>query len=218
MRGAFLTFWQYIMNFGTLLRLANLLTLLRLFLIPPFIFCFQARMMIPALLIFLLAALTDNLDGRIARRQGETGFGKFMDPLADKLLIGAALICLALFKDIDGGLIPMWMVAVIMGREILVTVLRIVFIAKYGQVVSASQWGKYKMTSQLIIVSVGLALLAFQNALNAALIVRSHGPIFFMMLLPLILTIASGVEFLVNNRKFLFALVHLRRYDPETGA
>ena len=104
-------------------------------------------MMVPTLTIFLLAALTDNLDGRIARRQGVTSFGKFMDPLADKLLIGAALICLALFKHIDGGLIPMWMVAIIIGREVLVTVLRVVFAAKYGQVVSASQWGKYKMTS-----------------------------------------------------------------------
>jgi CDP-diacylglycerol--glycerol-3-phosphate 3-phosphatidyltransferase len=141
-----------------------------------------------------------------------------MDPLADKLLIGAALICLALFKHVDGGLIPIWMVAIIIGREVLVTVLRVVFIAKYGQVVSASQWGKFKMTSQLVVAGIALALLAFQNELNPALIVRNHGPIFFMMLLPLILTIASGVEFLVNNRKFLFALVHLRRYDPETGA
>lgn len=206
------------MDFSTLLRLANLLTLLRLFLIPPFIYCFQADMMVPALIIFLLAALTDNLDGRIARKQGVTGFGTFMDPLADKLLIGTALICFALFKHIDAGLIPMWMVAIIIGREALVTVLRVVFIAKYGQVVSASQWGKYKMTSQLIVVGIGLALLAFQNELNPSLIVRNHGPIFFIMLLPLILTVASGVEFLVNNRKFLFALVHLRSYDPEAGA
>ena len=206
------------MNFSTLLRLANLLTLLRLFLIPPFIFCFQADMMFPALIIFLVAAVTDNLDGRIARKQGETSFGKFMDPLADKLLIGAALICFALFKHLDGGLIAMWMVIVIMGREILVTVLRVVFIAKYRQVVSASQWGKYKMTSQLIVIGMGLGLLAFQNALNAAFIVQNHGPIYFMMLLPVILTVASGLEFLINNRKFLFALIHLSSYDPETGA
>ena len=205
------------MDFGTLLRLANLLTLLRLFLIPPFIFCFQADMMVPALIIFLIAAVTDHLDGRVARIQGETGFGKFMDPLADKLLIGAALICLALFKHIDGGLIPIWMVVVIIGREVLVTVLRIVFIAKYGQVVSASQWGKYKMTSQLIVVALGLVLLAFQNELSATFIVRSRGPIFFMMLLPLVLTVASGVEFLVNNRKFLSALIHSTSYDSETG-
>ena len=175
-------------------------------------------MMVPALIIFLVAALTDNLDGRVARKQGVTSFGKFMDPLADKLLIGAVLICLALFKRVDGGLIPMWMVAIIIGRDVLVTVLRVVFIAKYGQVVSASQWGKYKMTSQLIVVGLGLGLLTFQHTLNPTLIVRNYGPIFFMMFIPLILTIASGVEFLVNNRKFLSALIHLTSYDSETEA
>ena len=211
-------FREHIMGFGTLLRLANLLTLLRLFLIPPFIYCFQAGMMRSALTIFAVAALTDNLDGKIARRQGVTGFGKFMDPLADKLLIGAALFCLALFKRVDGGLIPLWMVFIIIGREVLVTLLRVVFIAKYGQVVSASQWGKYKMTSQLIVVIIALVLLAFQDQLNATLIVQNRGPIYFMMYVPLVLTVVSGVEFLVNNRKSLFALVHLTRYDPEAGA
>ncbi|MDD9972663.1 MAG: CDP-alcohol phosphatidyltransferase family protein [Candidatus Poribacteria bacterium] len=211
-------FREHIMGFGTLFRLANLLTLLRLFLIPPFIFCFQANMMRSALTIFAVAALTDNLDGKIARRQGVTGFGKFMDPLADKLLIGASLFCLALFKRVDGGLIPLWMVLVIIGREVLVTLLRVVFIAKYGQVVSASQWGKYKMTSQLIVVIIALVLLAFQDYLNATLIVQSRGPIYFMMYVPLVLTVGSGIEFLVNNRKSLFALVHLTRYDPEAGA
>lgn len=211
-------FREHIMGFGTLFRLANLLTLLRLFLIPPFIFCFQANMMRSALTIFAVAALTDNLDGKIARRQGVTGFGKFMDPLADKLLIGAALFCLALFKRVDGGLIPLWMVFIIIGREVLVTLLRVVFIAKYGQVVSASQWGKYKMTSQLIVVIIALVLLAFQDQLNATLIVQNRGPIYFMMYVPLVLTVGSGVEFLLNNRKSLFALVHLTRYDPEAGA
>lgn len=206
------------MGFGTLFRLANLLTILRLLLIPPFIFCFQANMMWAALTIFVVAALTDNLDGKIARRQGVTGFGAFMDPLADKLLMGAALICLALFKHVNGGLIPVWMVFIIMGREVLVTFLRIIFISKFGQVVSASLWGKYKTTSQLVVVIISLILLTFQDTLNAALIVRKRGPIYFMMYLPLLLTIGSGVEFLVNNRKSLFALVDSTRYDPEAGA
>lgn len=206
------------MNFGTLLRLANLLTILRLFLIPPFIYCFQADMMGAALAIFAVAALTDHLDGKIARKQGVTGFGKFMDPLADKLLIGAALICLALFKHVDSGLIPVWMIFVIIGREVLVTFLRIVFMAKYGQVVSANQWGKYKMTSQLIVIIIGLTLLAFQDYLNASLIVQSRGPIYFMMYIPLVLTVGSGLEFLVNNRKPLFALFQATRYDPKAGA
>ena len=206
------------MNFGTLLRLANLLTILRLFLIPPFIFCFQADMMRVALTIFAVAALTDNLDGKIARRQGVTGFGKFMDPLADKLLIGAALICLALFRHVDDGLIPMWMVAIIIGREVLVTLLRVVFIAKYGQVVSANQWGKYKMTSQLVVIIIGLVLLAFSDNLNTALIMQSQGPIYFMMYVPLVLTVGSGAEFVIKNRKPLFSLVHSTRYDPKAGA
>ncbi len=208
------------MDFGTLFRLANILTLLRLFLIPPFIFCFQADMMRTALAIFVIAALTDHFDGRIARIQGVTSFGKFMDPLADKLLIGAALICLALFKHVDDGLIPMWMVIVIIGREVLVTLLRIVFIAKYGEVVSASQWGKYKMTSQLIVVAIGLLLLvlAFRNEQTTEFILQARGPIYFMMYLPLALTVGSGIEFLVNNRKALSALILSTRYDPEAGA
>lgn len=205
------------MNFGTLLRLANLLTISRLFLILPFIYCFQADMMGAALAIFAAAALTDHFDGKIARKQGVTGFGKFMDPLADKLLTGAALICFALFKHVDNGLIPVWMVSVIMGREVLVTFLRVVFIAKYGEVVSANQWGKYKMTSQLIVIVIGLTLLAFQDYLNATLIVQSRGPIYFMMYVPLVLTVGSGLEFLINNRKSLFALVHATRYDPKAG-
>jgi CDP-diacylglycerol--glycerol-3-phosphate 3-phosphatidyltransferase len=141
-----------------------------------------------------------------------------MDPLADKLLIGAALICLTFFEGIGGGLIPMWMVVVIMGREVLVTFLRIVFIAKYGQVVSASQWGKYKMTSQLIVIAIGLVLLAVQNEQTATFVLKTRGPIYFMMYLPLVLTIGSGVEFLVNNRKALSALIFSTGYDPEAGA
>ena len=174
--------------------------------------------MVPAFVIFVLAALTDNIDGKVARRQGVTNFGKFMDPLADKLLIGAALICLTVFDGIGGGLIPMWMVVVIMGREVLVTLSRIVFIAKYGQVVSASQWGKYKMTSQLIVIAVGLVLLAIQNDQTATFVLKTHGPIYFMMYLPLLLTVGSGVEFFVNNRKALSALIFSTRYDPEAGA
>ena len=68
------------------------------------------------------------------------------------------------------------MVSVIIGREVLVTFLRIVFITKYGEVVSANQWGKYKMTSQLIVIVIGLTLLAFQDNLNATLIVQTEVP------------------------------------------
>ena len=81
------------------------------------------------------------------------------------------------------------MILIIIGREVIVTLLRIIFIAKYGQVVSASQWGKYKMTSQLVVIIAGLVLLAFQNEQVTAFIERRYGPIYFMMYLPLVLTV-----------------------------
>ena len=74
------------------------------------------------------------------------------------------------------------------------------------------------MTAQLIVITVGLALLAVQNEETATFILKSRGPIYFMMYLPLVLTIGSGVEFLVNNRKALSALIFSTGYDPEAGA
>ncbi len=191
-----------LMNFRTLLRLANLLTLLRLLLVPPLMLCFRANLMLPALLIFGFAAATDHFDGRVARKQGVTGFGKFMDPLADKLLVAAALICLTRF---EGGLVPAWMVVTIIGRELIVTGLRVVFVTVDGEVVSANRWGKYKTLSQLIVISISLALLAFWG--DSESVVQARGPIYFMMYLPLVLTVVSGLEFLVRNRKSLYKLM-----------
>ncbi len=196
---------QTLMNFRTLLRLANLLTLLRLFLVPPLMLCFRADLMLPALLIFGFAAATDHFDGKIARRQGVTGFGTFMDPLADKLLVAATLICLTRFEGVEGGMIPAWMVVTIIGREFIVTGLRVVFVTRYGEVVSANRWGKYKTLSQLIVISISLALLAFWE--DGPRIVHPRGPIYFMMYLPLVLTVVSGLEFLLRNRKFLTDLM-----------
>ena len=184
------------MDFRILLRSANLLTLSRLFLIPFFIFYFQTDMMVPALIIFLLAALTDFLDGRVARRQGETSFGRFMDPIADQLLMSAVFVCFATFKHVEGGLIPMWMVTIIVGLEFLPLIIMCVFRIKYKQVPSAStvKWGKRKGASQIIIIIFGLVALDFHNGSNMAFAVRSYGPIFFMSFLSLILSAVSCVE------------------------
>jgi len=160
-----------------------------------------------ALIIFAVAALTDHFDGKIARKQGVTGFGKFMDPLADKLLVVAVLICFTLFERVEGGLIPTWMVLIIIGREFIVTGLRVVFIAKCGHVVAANRWGKYKTSSQLAVIIISLVLLAFQSELNTVFIIQKHGPIFLMMYLRLVLTVASGTEFLIRNRKVLFGFI-----------
>ena len=178
------------MNFSSLLGLANLLTLSRLFLIPFFIYYFQADMMVPALIIFLLGVLTDQLDGIVARRQGETSFGKFMDPIADKLLVGAVLICFAIFKHVEGGLIPIWMVAIIIGFEVLNMILRVVFIKKHKQAPSPHSWGRLKMISQVIVISFGLVAIE----MDIGFVVRGYGPIFFLMFLPLILSTTSSVK------------------------
>ena len=197
------------MNIYSLMRLANYLTILRILLIPLFMLSFRYQRMLPALIIFCVASVTDYLDGRIARRQGITSFGKFMDPLADKLLVGAALICLTRFK---GGLIPGWMVLTMIGREFVVTTLRVVFVGKYGTVVAASKWGKYKTSSQMAVIVISLVLLVvyeYRELLNMKVdfIIQAWGPIFVMMILPLFLTVVSGLEFLYHNRKALYELM-----------
>ncbi len=189
------------MKFNHYLRTANLLTFARLLLTLPFILCFRAKLMGPAAICFSVAAITDLLDGRIARKQGVTQFGSFMDSFVDKILIGAALICLYLFQHVnleDGArLIPIWMVYVILGREVVVTGLRIIFVAKHGEVISANRWGKYKTTTQIIVILIGLVLLTFLS--NSNYVVQRHGPIYFLMYLPLIMTVTSGLEFLYGN-------------------
>ena len=191
------------MNFRTYLRLANLLTFSRLLLTLPFFLFFRAKLMIPAAIIFGLAALTDYFDGRIARKQGVTSFGSFIDSIVDKILVGTALISFYLFQHeyLDSGirLMPIWMVLVIMSREIIVTALRILCVAKNGEVISANRWGKYKTTSQVIVILISLVLLIFFQ--DSQYVIQRHGPIYFMMYLPLVLTVASGIEFLYGNRK-----------------
>ena len=97
--------------------------------------------------IFIVASLTDMLDGKIARKYGlVTNFGKFMDPLADKLLVCSALICL-----IELGQLPAWMVIVIISREFIISGFRLIA-SDNGVVIAASYWGKFKTTFQMIAV------------------------------------------------------------------
>ena len=185
-----------------LLRLANLLTFSRLLLTVPFFLCFRANLMAAATIFFGLAAVTDYYDGKIARQRGITKFGSFMDSLIDKILVGTALISFSFFQHeyLDGGgLIPLWMVLVILGREVIITVFRVVFVARHGEVISANRWGKYKTFTQLTVIIISMGLLVFQGDSN--FVVQHHGPIYFMMYLPLILTVASGIEILYGNRK-----------------
>lgn len=138
------------------MNLPNLLTLARIFLVPVFLLVILTRLSYGHLLaavIFIVAAITDGVDGYLARKNQEvTRLGKFLDPLADKLLVSAALIAL-----VELGKISTWVAMVLIGREMAVTGLRAIAAAE-GIVIAAGNWGKAKTVFQIIfIVAVILA-------------------------------------------------------------
>lgn len=135
------------------MNLPNKLTVLRVLLIPFFVAALlwdkgeNMTLRYVAAGIFIAASLTDLLDGKIARKYNlVTNFGKFMDPLADKLLVCSALICLIELRQL-----PAWMVIIIIGREFIISGFRLVA-ADNGVVIAASYWGKFKTTFQMISV------------------------------------------------------------------
>ena len=132
------------------MNLPNKLTLFRVVLIPFFVFFllapyFEEYGNYIAVAIFIVASITDFLDGKIARKYNlVTNFGKFMDPLADKLLVCSALICL-----IQLELIPAWVVIIIIAREFIISGFRLVA-SDNGVVIAASYWGKFKTAFQML--------------------------------------------------------------------
>ena len=135
------------------MNLPNKLTLLRVIMIPFFIVMLlmndgeTTMFRYIAAGIFIVASLTDWLDGAIARKYNlVTNFGKFMDPLADKLLVCSALICLVALEQF-----PVWMVIVIVSREFIISGFRLVA-AEQGLVIAASYWGKFKTVTQMIAI------------------------------------------------------------------
>lgn len=195
------------MIFRSYFPLANILTFSRLILTIPFIYFFHIKMILLAGIIFGLASFTDYLDGIVARKQGVTSFGSFIDSVVDKILIGAALISIYLYQHEyfleNETLIPIWMVIIILGREVLITIFRTIVVAKHGDVISANRWGKYKTTSQVIVISVSLVLLWLMP--KSHIVIQQYGPIFFLMLIPLLLTVASGLEIIIGNSRSLTA-------------
>ena len=140
------------------MNLPNKLTMGRIFAIPVFIVVFLMGYRYVATVIFILAAITDMLDGKIARKYNlVTNFGKLMDPLADKLLVMSALICLAQIGDVPG-----WMVIIILGREFIITGMRQVAAAQ-GIVIAAGTTGKIKTITQMI----AIPLLLLKTGLSA---------------------------------------------------
>lgn len=175
------------------MNLPNKLTILRVIMIPFFV----VFMLIPdlagaaskyiALAIFCVASFTDFLDGYLARRDNlVTNFGKFMDPLADKLLVCSALICLI-------PRLPAWVVLIIIAREFIISGFRLVA-SDNGIVIAASYWGKFKTVSQMTMVI--LFILDFQNPI---LVIVTQ----IVMWIALALTVISLVDYVWKNRQVL---------------
>lgn len=145
-----------------------------------------------AAVLFIIAASTDGVDGYIARKHKLiTAFGKFLDPIADKLLITAALIAL-----VQRGVVTGWAAMIIISRELLVTGMRLVA-AGEGQVIAANKSGKIKMVCQTVAVSVCL-LNNFPFSLITEIPIDSY-----LMLIAVIATIYSGIDFFAKNIKIL---------------
>jgi len=143
------------------MNLPNKLTILRIVLVPVLVAvllsgCFGENSKWVALAIFIVASLTDLLDGKIARKYNlVTNFGKFMDPLADKMLVCSALICLV---ELDR--IYSWMVIIIVVRDFVISGFRLVA-AESGRVIAANYWGKFKTASQMVMICLLIADLDF---------------------------------------------------------
>jgi len=174
------------------MNLPNKITVIRILMIPFFIAAllidFPFHQPIAAAL-FIIAALTDSLDGYLARsRNLVTDFGKFMDPLADKLLVCSALICF-----VQLGSVPAWVVIVIIAREFAITGLR-TLAASDGIVISASKWGKAKTMSQMI----AIVIILFNNWPFSLINFPADT---IMIYVATILTIYSGIDYFILNRK-----------------
>lgn len=196
------------------MNLPNRLTIVRICIVPLFLVVLLAQDLIPfhylwALILFLIAAYTDRLDGRIARKTNQvTNFGKFMDPLADKILVLSALVCFVQFGFADA-----WVVVIILAREFMVTGIRLLA-AEDGRVIAANRWGKAKTVSQIVAIS---AVLVFQFLLE--LVNQGNIPAFtvfgadgafaltwfgsFLILISAVFAVVSGMIYLMQNIRLI---------------
>lgn len=174
------------------MNVPNMLTILRVIMIPFFVVFLLADITAfdnyIALAIFIAASITDTLDGYLARKNNQvTNFGKFMDPLADKLLVSAAMICLVAMERI-----PCWIVIVIISREFIISGFRLVA-SDNGIVIAASWWGKIKTISQMIMIILLIG--------NIGGVFRVLETVFIYA--ALILTVVSLVDYIMKNKQVL---------------
>ena len=166
---------------------ANKITIFRVVLIPVFLVLMYLRFpghMYWAFGVFVLASLSDFVDGYIARHYNQiTDFGKFMDPLADKLLVCSAMIAL-----IEMNRIPSWVVIIIIAREFIISGFRLIA-SDNGVVIAASYWGKFKTTFQMVMICLMIANFPQLQILTN-----------IIMWIALILTVVSLIDYLVKNK------------------
>ncbi len=193
------------------MNLPNKLTVGRIALVPFFV----AAMLIDfpynsivALILFIIASLTDLFDGKIARKRNlVTDFGKFADPLADKILVLAALLCF-----VQNGLCDCVAVIIVLFREFAVTSVRLIAASK-GEVVAANIWGKVKTVTQMIAI---IAILVFQSFLNLPFVKTLFTDEIYVILtsvfqvtgmvliwISTVFAIISGIIYLIQNKKFI---------------
>lgn len=223
-----------------ILNIPNTLTMLRIFAILPFLFflfwnSWQAKLV--ALIIFIVASFTDLVDGWLARKlKQQTKFGNFMDPLADKLFVAAALIAL---PSLERDIFPFWMVFFILSREFIVTYLRVFAISKSREI-ATMKLGKTKTTLQLVSIIVIISLIIFKKFLvQTGQIPESPGPIgipiqdivikyfsnisifitytpTFLMFITMVITVFSGLQYIYKNRELFYTHEHKKsRNDVE---
>mgnify|MGYP003370007901 CR=1 FL=1 len=177
------------------MNLPNKLTIARMILIIPFVVLmmmgeFQTTRYV-ALAIFIIASVTDWFDGYLARKNHlVTNFGKFMDPLADKLLVCSAMICL-----VAEGSLPAWIVIIIISREFVISGFRLIA-SDNGIVIAASWWGKFKTTAQMLMIILLILNLGEKMAVFVVL-----EQIFIW--LALILTVISLIDYIMKNKQVI---------------
>ncbi len=193
------------------MNLANKLTIFRIILVPimviiPFLGIQGDVWGIPIScliidLIFIIASITDKLDGYIARSRNQvTTFGKFLDPLADKILVLTAMIML-----VEMGRLPAWIPVIVLAREFIVSGYRLIAIEKGGKVIAASVWGKMKTVTQMIAIILAFVdINAFGKCFTGELTGISLGlnlVVTLMMIIQTIATIFSGYEYLKDGKE-----------------
>ncbi len=170
------------------MNLPNKLTILRIILVPVFVALMMLEMFWSATAVFVIASLTDMLDGYLARKRNEiTNFGKFADPIADKILVVSALLCL-----METAVIPAWAVIIVIAREFIVSGLRM-SAASQNVVIAADGFGKIKTITQM--VSITMLLLGFGGIFGIVALVLFY--------ISVALTFLSGVSYIVKYKDVL---------------